>query len=539
MVGWLLSLVGGVVFTAAVHLVRDWLARRRRAAAAGDVVTVPCRRRFSGQRRFRGGRLLVGVGRVLCQGGWGRRGCGRDLGGASLLRIRSVVDGDRSGNQDLVLMFDLGDTLLEIALAERDLDTVTGPATGAVPAGTASGAADGIVTGTASGDGDPDGGLPAGGRAPASRVPLFSAVLLLLAMLVAGGYLYLYLSGTRVEARVLAGPDDAGSCHVGWPDPRTRALRQAALDCAGSTRPGGRVPALALRWPFEGRAFDTYDTPAEVAVLLGGLLSAAGAGIGWRALVSPWMRRRAERDLWAGVARPTPAEWSAPELFAERPGPLGQHELVYRRIADTMRERARIERWSDERVRRFRPRRPVRPSPPDGWGRWWQVPALRRAASGAVGAKITVLLLVVPLLFWVVPWVRTDWLLHHGRVRTAVATVTGGDEIDRIPFWPHDVEVSFRGPRGAVDTTVAGRRIPHGRVTVRYLVADPAAARLAGRDDRLAWGLEFGGTIVTLGLGWTAVVVALALVRVRRVWTALRSPGTPAHYVLADRKRHV
>lgn len=506
-VNWLGSLLASLVLGVVVHWWWDRRARGRRvAAASGETVVVRCRLRFAGQRRFRGGRLLIGGGRVLCRA----RRDSRDLGGARVLRTRRVVTGDRSDNQDFVLMFDLGDTLLEVALAERDMDTV------------ADAVADSRCDGPTRYDGQ-----------PARRMPLWSAGMLVLAASVAAAYLYLYLAGAQVDARVLTGSNGA-ACQVTWPDPGTAARRHASLDCADGTRPGDRLPVLALPWPFRGNAFDLYDTQYGFIVAFGVLLLPAVAGIGWRTFWSPWARRRTERILRVNPARPGAAARiaAAPSTPPERPGRIGMDELGYRRIAETMVGRARVERWSDERVVRFRPNRPVQPSPPDGWEHWWQVPALRRAAAGGLRWKIGLLLFAAPAVIWVGPWARTAVLWQHSRTHTAVATVVGVED-EQIPFWPHDVEVSFRGPEGPVDTTVPGRGSLHGRVTVRYLVDQPDVVRLTGRDDQLVWGLIFGGGIITLAIGWIGTRFMVALRRTMRSWVALRSPGMPAHYVLA------
>ncbi|MCZ4122131.1 hypothetical protein [Streptomyces sp. H39-S7] len=129
----------------------------------------------------------------------------------------------------------------------------------------------------------PAGGRPAPRALPA-RLPVWCAVLAVLALLGAVPVASIAVFGERVTAHVTSNTGD-DYCGVGWADPWDGSRRDAEVDCIRADerqyRRGDSLDVIALPRPLRGNAFDTDSLPILGALCAAGLLvSALGFALG-------------------------------------------------------------------------------------------------------------------------------------------------------------------------------------------------------------------------------------------------------------------
>lgn len=223
-------------------------------------------------------------------------------------------------------------------------------------------------------------------RALPARLPLWCAVLAVLALLGAVPVASIAVFGERVTAHVTSNTGD-DYCGVGWTDPWDGSRRDAEVDCIRADdrqyRRGDSLDVIALPRPLRGNAFDTDSLPILGALCAAGLLvSAVGCALGQLRWSRHW---RPSEAVPAAVTTP------------ERPEPpSGDPVLSLARPLDRL------------LARRLHLPPDFRDAP------WWRVSVLRKLAlrDGVSFGGLTLLGLALVLLhdLWIHDGGATAWI---------------------------------------------------------------------------------------------------------------------------------
>ncbi|MCZ4103122.1 MULTISPECIES: hypothetical protein [Streptomyces] len=314
----------------------------------------------------------------------------------------------------------------------------------------------------------PPTGRPAPRALPA-RLPVWCAVLAVLALLGAVPVASIAVFGKQVTAHVTSNTGD-DYCGVGWADPWDGSRRDAEVDCIraddGHYRRGDTIDVIALPRPLRGNAFDTDSLPI-LGVLCAAELLVSALGFGLSQL--RWSRHwRPSEAVPATVTTPEQPERPSTDPVLSLARPLDR--LLARRLH----------------------------LPPDFHDSpWWRVSVLRKLAvrDGVSFGGLTLLGLALVLLrdLWTHDSDATVWIIvaaltalgaaarvvHRAVdatrvVRTLLRAVRSGD--------PQEVRYALLYVAEAADTSCLcpddadGRRAEVAVATASIGIATPAAA---------------------------------------------------------------
>ncbi|MDF9815232.1 hypothetical protein [Streptomyces sp. SPB162] len=159
-------------------------------------------------------------------------------------------------------------------------------------------------------------------RALPARLPVWCAVLAVLALLGAVPVASIAVFGERVTAHVTSNTGD-DYCGVGWTDPWDGSRRDAEVDCIRADdrqyRRGDSLDVIALPRPLRGNAFDTDSLPILGGLYAAGLLvSAVGFALGQLRWSRHWRPSEAVPAAVTTPERPEPPPGD-PVLSLARP----------------------------------------------------------------------------------------------------------------------------------------------------------------------------------------------------------------------------